>query len=265
MIRIPFTEPLQNADWQKWRAKADRATESLVNKFNASESYRIRELLYKEMRQLFVDAFGGKCAYCEAKIIVSQRLGDVEHFRPKGKVTDVKNRPVTVRLPDGGRGPHPGYPWLAYDWRNLLPSCIACNRPGKTREGRLVGKWERFPVARYRARSPGQEARERPLLLHPVFDDPAEHLRLEPSTGVIYGVTERGKTTVDVLDLNREGLPEKRRDVYIQVMAVARNAENGGPTELVRLWVELLEGHREGSQEYAAAGRMALAKAAAGR
>jgi hypothetical protein len=261
MIGVPFVEPLQDAAWKAWRMKADKATSSLVVKFNAGEGYRIRVALYKEMRQLFLDAFGGKCAYCEAKIILTQYRGDVEHFRPKGRVTHADNRPVTVQLAGGGRGPHPGYPWLAYDWRNLLPACIACNRPGTTRQGKLVGKWERFPVERYRARAPGGEKREKPLLLHPAFDDPAEHLKIDAQTGVIYGTTDRGKTTVEIFDLNREGLPEKRRDVYVQVIAVAHMAAAGGSTELRRQWVELLEGHREGAQEYAAAGRLALADA----
>ncbi|MEF9674035.1 hypothetical protein QNM99_25505 [Pseudomonas sp. PCH446] len=42
---------------------------------------------------------------------------DVEHYRPKGAVSEDAS--------------HPGYWWVAMDWDNLLPSCIDCNRKRK--------------------------------------------------------------------------------------------------------------------------------------
>jgi hypothetical protein len=64
----------------------------------------------------------GKCAYCERFYKL-----DVEHFRPKGEVRDENN--VLLRAT--------GYYWLGYEWSNLLPSCISCNREG--------GKNSKFP------------------------------------------------------------------------------------------------------------------------
>ncbi|ACT92182.1 hypothetical protein [Dyadobacter fermentans] len=64
----------------------------------------------------------GKCAYCERFYKL-----DVEHFRPKGEIRD-ENNALTSNI---------GYYWLGYEWSNLLPSCISCNRDG--------GKNSKFP------------------------------------------------------------------------------------------------------------------------
>jgi hypothetical protein len=259
MIHVSFDAPVRDPDWKRWRTRASKATTALIAKLETGEAYSIREGLYKQMRQVFLDAFNGKCAYCEAKIILDQHKGDVEHFRPKGCVTDDRGKPVMI--PAGGDAPakqHPGYPWLAYDSENLLPSCAACNRPGRTREGRLVGKWDRFPVVRFRATSPGEEIRERPLLVNPCRDEPSVDLGLDTLTGVIYGKTPRGEATVEILDLNREGLPEERRKVYLNVTALARLARKSGNSDLLPEWVEQLGGYRRGVHAYSWAGRLAL-------
>jgi uncharacterized protein (TIGR02646 family) len=94
------------------------------------------------MRSVLFDAFLGKCAYCEVQFVLDQ-TGDVEHFRPKAGVVDEHDQRVD----------HPGYYWLAYEWSNLLPSCSKCNRLTKTKDGRRVGKGERFPVMGRRASS----------------------------------------------------------------------------------------------------------------
>lgn len=261
MIRPSFTEPADNPDWARWRKKAQDRTDKLVEKYRAGDSYRISEALYKEMRQVFLDAFHGKCAYCEAKLILDQHQGDVEHYRPKGRVTDEAGRVVTTPGPSGQPEPHRGYPWLAYDWRNLLPSCAACNQPGKTRQGRRVGKWDQFPVGRFRATVPGDEARERPRLLHPLFDDPEKHLVLDPERGILAPQTARGRVSVELLDLNREGLPEERLDVYTKVRALvhaARDALDEGELDAARKYLAALQRYRDGSAPWSWAGRLAL-------
>ena len=57
--------------------------------------------------------------YCESPV-TSTNFGDAEHYRPKKAVTDKKRDTVQY-----GVVPHPGYYWLAYDWRNLLPALRA--------------------------------------------------------------------------------------------------------------------------------------------
>ncbi len=129
--------------------------------------------------------FHGKCAYCESFYAGTQPI-DVEHYRPKGEVDGLET--------------HGGYWWLAMDWRNLLPSCIDCNRRRKQKSpdpkaGSLVelrkngdfdrtkqillGKSSIFPLETETGRASKREddlSAERRLLLDPTRDDPADHL-----------------------------------------------------------------------------------------
>ena len=54
---------------------------------------------------------------------------------------------------------------------------------------------------------------EQVLFLHPVDDDPAEHLVVE-ETGLFAPVTHQGSHTVDIVGLNRPSLVELRQDAF---------------------------------------------------
>lgn len=126
----------------------------------------------KALRDAISERFNDKCAYCESK--GSEVSGkDVEHFRPKGKVTADKK---TLR---------PGYYWLGGDWGNLLLACQHCNRLNThefwvtelNSEIRSGGKGSKFPLSdeRLRARSPNHDIDLEDtvrLLINPCIDDP---------------------------------------------------------------------------------------------
>jgi hypothetical protein len=263
VIQVQFTEPVGDANWARWRKSADKKAAEVIEKFAAREDYKISQALYTRMRRVFLDAFNGKCAYCEAMLVLDQHQGDVEHFRPKGSVTDQEDRVVMVPGPGGTPEPHRGYPWLAYDWHNLLPSCRACNQPGTTRAGKRVGKWQRFPVAGFRATMPDEVEQEKPLLIHPVLDNPARHLGFRPKTGIIFGKTPAGRMSVDVFDLNRERLPGERRNVYFMVTLAARTAAGNGPAAERQQAAELVRSYEEGREAYSWVGRLAIAAVSA--
>jgi 5-methylcytosine-specific restriction endonuclease McrA len=259
MIKVAFAEP-NSQEWLDWKADVQQATQQLIAQAALGEKPKIKDALYKKMRQQLFDAFHGKCAYCEAKFILDQ-TGDVEHFRPKGAVVDEHDQPVTIADNAGAARPHPGYYWLAYDWQNLLPSCSRCNRLTKTRDGRKVGKGTRFPVAAGRAAAPGEEAAEQPLFLHPAFDDPSEHLVFDADTGILAGKTPRGKLCIELLDLNRDGLPEARLNVYTSLKArifVAINSLQFNALDQFLANVKVMNAYKRGEEEYACAGRKAL-------
>jgi len=171
------------------------------------------------VRDRLTEVFHGKCAYCETSYKASQPA-DIEHFRPKGGVTI-----------DGTKPQPPGYWWLASDWMNLLPSCSDCNRPRAqdfpAGMPRTAGKANRFPVAseKTRATRPGQEAKERRLLLHPYLDHPEEHLHFVSGTDSIRDgevepavlpdgrPSKMGETSIEVYALQRRGLVSQRFDV----------------------------------------------------
>ncbi|MCX2483698.1 hypothetical protein [Pedobacter sp. MR2016-24] len=144
-------------------------------------------------------AYQYKCAYCE-------RLtkADIEHYRPKKGIAE-----------DVG---HLGYYWLCYEWSNLIPSCITCNREG--------AKHNQFPILGPRVPAPSfsPDGRldlalckahtsplldEMPYLLHPEIDDPEFFFAfvLDPNgEGIrIVGIDEhdRGQRTIEICLLNR--------------------------------------------------------------
>ena len=267
MIHVSFVEP-DSDDWKQWKAETERARKALIAEASAGKKPTIDEKLYKRMRSVIFKAFNRKCAYCETKIIGEDEIGidqpgDIDHFRPKGRVLGDDGKSVQIKLQDGLRN-HPGYYWLAYDWRNLLPSCITCNRPTRTPEGKLIGKWDRFPVQTTRAFEPDKEGEEQPIFLHPLFDNPEDEFVFEQRTGLLCGKTERAQACIEQLGLNREGLRSNRRKAYLSVLTMARIAipNSLAESEEVRKSVaddlKILNEYRRGEQPYSLAGRKAL-------
>ena len=82
--------------------------------------------------------------------------------------------------------PKRDYPDLVIEWTNLLPSCKRCN--GK--KGNFDPAFNEF--------------------IHPVEDDPKQHLVLHPQAR-IKGSSEKGKVSVEVLALNDYDLTRKPR------------------------------------------------------
>ena len=136
----------------------------------------------------------------------------MEHFRPKGRVTDEQWQ--IVYLDDKKEQVHPGYYWLAYDWRNLFPACIACNQASTNTDGTRAGKLDRFPVDGTRAVNPDDSlASEMARLIDPYLEYPDEHLKFDPDTGIVGPKTPKGKSMIEVLGLNRDGLKEFRKTI----------------------------------------------------
>ena len=191
-------------------------------KFFKSKTNRNKSFPFKAYKnKLIVNSlnahFGFKCAYCESSYAATAPV-DIEHYRPKGEVVEDKKR---LR---------PGYYWLAVDWINLLPSCRDCNSlrrhdfPGLGIQTR--GKANAFPIQNptSRATKPGQEKREKPLLLHPYRHDPRRHLRFSADGAIAPAVNKRGvasklgETSIRVYGLDRPLLAKERRDRAIAIL-----------------------------------------------
>lgn len=159
------------------------------------------------VRDKLNDYYLHKCAYCERHC-----KAEIEHYRPKAKVTEDEN--------------HPGYYWLCYEWSNLLPSCHECNGSG--------GKMNQFPVKGTRVTAPPLQVGglldtsqtlvhssplidEQPYLLHPEIDNPSDFLCVEidpKREGIkLYGTdgqNDRGEQTIKICNLNRVDLKINR-------------------------------------------------------
>ena len=155
-----------------------------------------------------------KCFYCESYVEHVAKL-QVEHYRPKAKVDNIDNNGID----------HGGYYWLGLEWTNLLLSCPGCN--GKEAKG------NRFPLSHHSNRAaplnpvnlgppPTYDRNncksesdtllnEKPILLNPEIDHPENHLTFD-EFGQILGIDERGKKTVEILNLKRDPLLAARQE-----------------------------------------------------
>lgn len=164
-----------------------------------------------------------KCCYCE-KVEEQPKYRDVEHYRPKSQ-----------------------YWWLTWTWDNLLFACVDCNREHKR---------ERFPLApgsvplAVEQLPPGSE---QPLVLDPAnrVSDPSAEIEFRPERVQRrerwrpYGLTERGRTTIDVCGLDRPSLLTLYTNHVVHHVRprisdlLAAHREGNAPA-VVRVWRSLL-------------------------
>lgn len=132
--------------------------------------------------------FQDKCAYCEKLVDLNEgKVSYLDRFRPTGGA-----------IGRDGKVSIDSYWWLAYEWDNMYACCHQCNR----------AKGSRFPVSGTRAQRNSRGLKlllERALLLDPCQDDPSKHLLFSDS-GIVSGITLAGRTTVEILQLNRPEL-----------------------------------------------------------
>jgi hypothetical protein len=237
---------------------------------------------------LMTNIFHGKCAYCETQ--TGQFYYDAEHYRPKGMVTVLADdgesqQRITAEDESGRAIDHPGYFWLAYEWKNLVPSCKSCNGPG--------GKMTQFPVQQfhvflkrltleeatamvpppyqsptwpgmYYLRTEQLDALEEPLLLHPYLDnenDPRRHIRFGYK-GIEYAVNNspKGLHSIKVFRLGKDTLREERYKIQKRAVTQLTGAyahflqfENLSPEEAWRRAREAICEFEQGTTAYCAA------------
>ena len=151
------------------------------------------------------EIYAEKCGYCESKLFVTCSLC-VDHYRPKKGVKGLS---------------HSGYFWLAYEWSNLVSSCSICNNnksnlfPIEDEMDRVAAPSEKRE--QWRADSEHMLG-ERPLLLHPEIDNAEEYLQMD-ANGVLTAKNGslRGRTTIEIFDLNRDGLIRERKKIVQEI------------------------------------------------
>ena len=181
----------------------EREEEAVCKSYDLhADEYRTRERAFEfkehiyghdSVRNTLLEAQHRKCCYCESRFRANYP-GAVEHFRPKGAVQQERSQ----------RREYPGYYWLAYRWENLLVSCYSCNS---------IHKGVLFPLvdseARARKHHDDMDS-EQPLLVDPASEEPRQHIRFRGSASE--PLTEKGRETIRVLELNRRDLEEDRRE-----------------------------------------------------
>jgi len=190
-------------------SKGQLETKDAIKAIKAGAAFEFKAYKGSDVVATLRAMFNKKCAYCEFNYAAGGPE-DVEHFRPKGGVV-IKDKLA-----------QPGYYWLAAEWRNLLPSCIDCNRK-RTKEFAdattgVSGKANLFPVAdeSRRWRSHRGRNREDPLLLNPCDDNPEQHLEFI-DRGLVRAALDaaghpspRGESSIEIYGLRRQDLVEQR-------------------------------------------------------
>ncbi|MDB4656008.1 hypothetical protein OAE48_04080 [Flavobacteriales bacterium] len=191
--RKPYRDIIQKLEMSKaWPGKASGiySSDTVTNQL---------KLLYK-----------GKCAFCNQ--VSRGSVLQVEHFRPKAAITG-----TTL----------PGYYWLGYEWTNLLYACGNCNSTKGNyfdiRAGgvRYVNPFLPNPnhINLDNSKCFSRAIRdEKPLLVNPEVDDPSCHFAFAPS-GMIVGLDDRGRYSIEKYDLNRtEVFTDGRKQILDEIV-----------------------------------------------
>jgi hypothetical protein len=191
-----------------------------------SSYYRGDENNNKSVLSALYSLYKMKCAYCEEE----RRKLDVEHYRPKNRVTEE----------DG----HNGYYWLCYEWTNLILACKDCNRDWKKehfpiKKDRIFGKDLKWPIKETKWKNLDElNKSEIPVLLNPEEDSFEPYLFLAfNKLGRIKGVDDpgRGLDTIKICNLNRSDLRKRRKKIIDQVVKqikIALSALNADKSNL---------------------------------
>ncbi len=215
--RSDLTEE-KKAWWDDWCKRAVSNTENVLAQANSGRRIKFNQKIWSELKAWLLEyVFNGKCAYCESKLN-STDYGDADHYRPKNRVSIQQGNGNMVISKDGIK--HPGYFWIAYNWKNLFPSCKRCNTERKL---------DLFPVENEHVFNPDVcenldvdeicdvlDKIEKPLLLNPYRGGelhPRNHLYFD-KYGVVSAKNESkaGKASIDIYKLGRPELVEERRD-----------------------------------------------------
>jgi hypothetical protein len=168
VIRIPVTPErlawLIDEHVPGWRKRAARRT-AVARK----QKRFVGSGIWSEVKGVYIQLQGNKCAYCERPLASGRHANidyDVEHFRPKSRVTpwpdDTTRRRLRIRY-KVRRGAARGYPLLAHDPGNHAVTCKVCNTPLKADHFPIEGKPSRAGADLARL-----DAEEKPLLVFPL-------------------------------------------------------------------------------------------------
>jgi hypothetical protein len=201
-------EALIDQESPTWRKRARRRTQGHRNagRFTGTG-------IWREIKRVYMELQHYKCAYCERALEKNWSANieyDVEHFRPKSRVTPWptpeirKRRGIRYQVRNGATG---GYPLLAHSHLNYLVACSVCNSPHKQ---------DFFPIAGTADSTledvPALNRKEKPLLLFPIGDwgdEPEQFLTFVgcvpiPAKGSGHA-RRRAQVCIDLFELDTRG------------------------------------------------------------
>lgn len=206
------------------KEKGGVATQELIKHYNAGKrefkttDFTSKIYGHKTVKNLLLEIQHGKCCFCEQKR-PHGREGDVEHFRPKTGFQINSKSPLVK----------PGYYWLAYNFDNLFYACKVCNQEYKK---------NLFPLLNEKTRAYCHKDDwkfEESLILHPEYDDPAEHIEFVSEFAKPKNNSLRGKATIELVGLNDTKLVEQRSR-YLYILNKLASIARGDNEEVLSLF-----------------------------
>jgi predicted ATPase len=208
IARKPAPPSLESGLVKNARAEAKKFFDPAADRRQKHHKFLALTTRVPGFKQELHEAFGGKCAFCESYLRITD-VSCMDRFRPKSGAIGLDGVPSADH-----------YWWLAYEWSNLYLVCLACNKI----------RGDRFPVEEERA-TPGtlgdELLNEKPLLLDPCSDFPEDHLVFNEN-GLVASDSHRGQITIDILGLNRTPLVMARANVAASMQSTWLEASAHG-------------------------------------
>ncbi len=221
-IPINSLEDRENWPSKQWQERASKAEDELKNLPEGktrADIFKKYGDIWSDLKEDFRKLGHGKCWYCE--VTTDGMRGDMDHHRPKGRVTE---------NPD-----HPGYWWLAFNWRNFRFSCERCNSLNTDPDTQIVGgKQNHFPlISNDESRRIHDECdyedlvAEYSLLLDPTEPDDPQLLTFQPDGRPQPATTdeeaiERVEISIKIYHLYHSESNRNRRTIYNRVRTLVR-------------------------------------------
>lgn len=202
--------------------------------FKAKGAYVASSDFWGDIKNVYIDLQHEKCAYCETKLagkVLSSKVHEVEHFRPKSRIRKWPGKakkgatPFVPPCPVGSESDN-GYYLLAYHPLNYAIACTRCNSTLKS---------DYFPVRGKRNIKGGDPSKllsEDPLLIYPLGDldaDPADLIRFEGVLAVPAKTKgknfQRALITIEFFQLNHEDLTTRRAQIIAVLWRALRTVD----------------------------------------
>lgn len=240
-----------------YRTQKQLIEDNLLNSTSANDLLSLRAPTdIRHTKEQLMREFRGKCAYCE------NQTNQFSYHRPQ-----FNSQPNLA--PSSEENFY--YVWLSWEWINFYLVCEDC----------ASSKGTQFPVKGRRAEfestllerinnleTPLERINklEQPLLLDPCFDNPNLHLEFS-ADGTVKERSERGRVTINTLDLNQADLCHKRIDIAekmkkdfqlalrslsSEVLLTFTNNTNARSSDDSRYFFEALSQHRKLECSFAA-------------
>lgn len=229
MIRYSITEKeLERritAEKKSWLSRAKkRTTQYRKGGVDPKESH-----FWGEIKKVYIQLQHSKCGYCETGLqdgVLASKVHEVEHFRPKGRISAWPNKKAVNckklrHCAPMGDARSTGYSLLAYHPLNYVIACTRCNSTLKS---------DYFPIAHIRmvkAQHPKRMRKESALLIYPISDidrhDPSDLISFNGPFAVAKHRSgfahQRAMTNIHFFMLNHEDLILRRSKMLMHLWA----------------------------------------------